>query len=138
MNAAKFKMVTASVAGCGMVLISLVLLNGCYKDKAEKLYPGAGGTVCDTLAMKYAVNIQPILTTNCAVPGCHTTLDKPSAGGYAYDSHAETMVTVTSGKLLKSIKHLPGASAMPKGAAKMERCNIDKINAWVNQGALNN
>ncbi len=138
MKVANFKMVTASLAGCITALITLVLLNGCYKDSAEKMYPGASGMVCDTVAMKYTVNIQPILTANCAVPGCHTTLDKASAGGYAYDSHAETMVSVTNGKLLKSIKHLPGANQMPKSAAKMESCNIDKINAWVNQGALNN
>lgn len=124
------------VVGLGMALLILLAMNGCYKDKAEKLYPG--GTVCDTAAMKYAVNIQPILTSSCAVSGCHTTAGKASAGGYAYDSYAETKVSVTNGKLLLSIKHLSGASQMPKGGAQMESCNINKISAWVNQGALNN
>jgi hypothetical protein len=30
------------------------------------------------------------------------------------------------------------ASAMPKGAAKLDQCTINKIALWINKGAPNN
>lgn len=116
------------------VLIITMCLSSCYKDKAEILYPSVG--TCDTANSKYGANVSPILMANCATSGCHTT--SAMAGGYAYQSHSETLVSVNNGKLIASINHKSGASQMPKGGSKLSDCDINKIQAWINRGALNN
>lgn len=118
----------------GCILILTMCLSSCYKDKAELLYPSVG--TCDTANSKYGANVQPILTANCAISGCHTSSSK--AAGIAYSSHAETMNTVSNSKLMNSIKHVSGTSQMPKGGSKLSDCDINKIQAWINRGALNN
>ncbi len=120
----------------GILIILVFMFDGCYKDKAEKLYPGS--VQCDTLNMKYSVNVSPILTGNCATSSCHTTSNKANAGGYAFDSYSETMLAVPNKKLMNSINHISGTSPMPKNGAKLPRCDINRTQAWINQGALNN
>jgi len=123
-----------------MMLISLCMffVNSCYKDKGDKLYPAGNGNNCDTSNMKYSANVSPILTSNCAISGCHTTANKSNVAGYAYDSYSETLNSVSNGKLLKSIKHEAGTSQMPKASSKMNDCNINIIESWIRRGALNN
>jgi hypothetical protein len=111
-----------------------MFLLGCKKDKADVLYPTTNN--CDTINVTYSNQVAPILTKNCAFSGCHNTATK--SAGYAYDSYSETKVSVTNNALIGSIKHLSGFSSMPKGGVKLSNCDINKIQAWINQGALDN
>lgn len=113
---------------------SLFLLTSCYYDKAQEIYPTTAA--CDTTNVKYATQIVPILNKNCALSGCHNSTS--NAAGIAYGTHAETLITINNGKLINSIKHVSGFSQMPKGGGKMSDCDINKIQNWVNKGALNN
>lgn len=123
------------------IAIAAIAFAGCYTDNKEELYPdnntgGGGGNACDTSGMSFATDIQPILNTNCALSGCHKT--GSATGGYILDTYAGVNATVSSGRLLGSINHETGYSPMPKNSSKLASCDINKITAWVNAGALNN
>jgi mono/diheme cytochrome c family protein len=109
------------------------LLQGCYYDKKETLYPApAGSTNCDTTSVTYSGKVQPILATSCV--GCHNSGN--AQGGYDLSSH--TGVSNSSARLLGSIKHSSGFSAMPKNAPKLGDCQILIIEKWLANGAPNN
>jgi hypothetical protein len=115
------------------LLLIVILLSGCYYDKNEKLYaPQAGTNSCDTTAITFAAKIQPILTSSCV--GCHSASN--ASGGFALDSHSA--VIAAQGRLLGSIKHSSGFSAMPKNAPKLGDCQIAQIEKWITAGAPNN
>ena len=90
---------------------------------------------CDTLdTVSFTNHIQPILQSSCV--GCHSSAT-PS-GGIALENYIQTQSQVANGKLLGSVKQEPGFSAMPKGGSKLTDCSINRIEKWINQGALNN
>ncbi len=118
-----------------LVLVSIIFFfSACYYDKEDLVYPSTGG-VCDTVAMKYSVDVVNILSANCYK--CHAGT-AALGGGNMLDNYTGLKFMVNNGKLLKAINHLPGASEMPKGDPKLSDCNIAKITAWVNNGAPNN
>lgn len=116
-----------------LVLISMLLIMGCYKDKRELLYPGNN---CDTSSVTFVGTIQPILSQNCAGAGCHQ--GAASAAGIDLSNYSGTKIIADNGKLIGVINHSPGFSPMPKNMSKLSDCDINKISAWVNKGALNN
>jgi mono/diheme cytochrome c family protein len=89
---------------------------------------------CDTNQFTYNVGIKPIIDTYCK--GCHSGAN-PS-GAVLLSNYTEVKMQVDNGKLLGSIKHNLGFSAMPKNSNKLSDCNIKKIEKWIAQGALNN
>jgi cytochrome c553 len=124
-----------------LAAIMLLIVGGCYNDKADKLYPEPtvitpGGNTCDTTSMSFATNIKPITDQYCATASCHSA--GVAAGTYDFTTAAGLKQAVTNGKLLGAINQQTGFSAMPQGMAKLSDCNINKITAWVNQGALDN
>lgn len=90
---------------------------------------------CDTANMSYSKNISGIMQKyNCT--GCH-------AGGFQdYTTHAKFKawldVSGNKEKIFKAINHEAGVQAMPQSAPKMDSCDIQKVEAWINQGYLNN
>lgn len=116
-----------------LVLIAMLLIMGCYKDKRELLYPGNN---CDTSSVTFVGTIQPILTQNCAGTGCHQ--GAASAAGIDLSNYSGTKIIADNGKLIGVINHSPGFSPMPKNMSKLRECDINKISTWVNKGALNN
>lgn len=120
---------------------AVVMAAGCYNDKADQLYPeptnpGGGGNTCDTANMSFATNIKPILKQFCTDLGCHTGNGAP--GTYLLNAYGGTKTYVDNNRLLGAIRHENGFTAMPQGTSKLSDCNINKITAWVNQGALDN
>lgn len=107
-------------------------LSGCYYDKVELLYPD--GQVCDTTNVSYSTVVAPILQTRCN--GCHGGAF-PSAG-IDLTTHENVFIYANGGGLLGSIRHESGFSPMPKSAPKIPFCEINKISAWINNGAPNN
>lgn len=105
-------------------------------DNEEDLYPQDTTAVCDTTDVSYSATVKPIVAANCATVGCHA--GSPAPGGYNFETHAGLLVTVTNGRLMGSIRHESGYSAMPKNASKMPDCDINQIASWVNAGAPNN
>jgi len=107
----------------------MAVLNSCYYDKSESLY---GVTKCDTTNVTYANSIAPIIQRDCA--GCHSG-SGASAGIQLYDySSVKNYMTSNGNRLLGSVKWDGTASNMPKGGNKWSNCNINSMEAWVNQG----
>jgi uncharacterized membrane protein len=108
-----------------MWILQGALNNGCTEN------------TCDTANQTLSANVQPILSTYCY--GCHSsTAASGSGAGINLETYSNLQTSVVDGKLMCSINHGASCSAMPKGGAKLPQCQIDKIQSWVNAGALNN
>jgi len=114
------------------VIVSIMVIQGCYYRKADLVYPQA--STCDTSNVKYSVEVTNILRANCY--SCHAT--GIAMGGVTLDTYAAVKSNVNFGLIPGVIMHLPGFAAMPKGRPKLADCDIAKISAWVNKGAPNN
>lgn len=113
--------------------IITVLLAGCYNDKADMAYPKA--PVCDTTNVTLSVDLTDIMTANCF--RCHSGAADLGAG-IALDDYLILKDYADNGLLLSSINQDGTTSSMPKGAAKLSKCDIDKFDAWVKRGAQQN
>lgn len=107
-------------------------LTACNYDKKETLYPQNTGTICDTTNITYGNQVRNILNASCT--SCHNT-SSPS-GGVILDTHSG--VVSNKEKMLGSVKHAAGFSAMPQNAAKLSDCQIAQLDKWVQAGAPNN
>ncbi|MBL0103183.1 MAG: hypothetical protein IPP51_05155 [Bacteroidetes bacterium] len=122
------------------------LVYSCSSDNLEDLHPIAA--TCDTAAVSFANDILPIMQTQCGTNdnSCHQT--DMSSGGYGLADYQSVFNSIDytdndfePGAFVKCIKHEPvagGGTDMPKNAAKLDDCSINKIVAWINQGRLNN
>jgi mono/diheme cytochrome c family protein len=83
--------------------------------------------------MSYTSNVSPIMTDNCV--SCHS--GGAPAGNIPLETYSEVKVQADNGKLLGSIKHEAGYSPMPKNQSQLSECDVNKIEAWINQGTKN-
>ncbi|HOW24555.1 MAG TPA: hypothetical protein PK711_02705 [Bacteroidales bacterium] len=91
-------------------------------------------TECDTINITYALTVRPILQNSCL--GCHS--GAAPSGGIRLETHSDVLAVVNNGKLLGTIRHEQGYSAMPKNGAKLDACYITQIEKWIKNGAPNN
>ena len=103
----------------------IVLIQSCYYDVEEELYPS--NVACDTLNVTYNNSVKSIIDANCNV--CHS--QSAAQGGVVLDTYSTLKGFGVSGALLGVIRHESGYSPMPKGGAKLNDCNIAKIEKWV-------
>ena len=116
-------------------LISLLaLLNSCYYDSEDLLY---GVDSCDTESLSYANDIAAIINAHCT--SCHSG-ETPS-GGLSLVAHVDVSASVlnaTADGLIDRIERIEGASGAMPTSYTLTQCQIDQINSWAEQGALNN
>jgi len=112
---------------------------GCYNDKADKLYPAAVNTTCDTTTVTFAADIEPIIMANCAISGgCHDAAGAATTSGFNFVGYTTDLTgQAYSGRLIADITGASG-NPMPKNAARLSDCDINKFIRWVNQGFQNN
>ena len=116
-----------------LLLILSITAFGCYWENEESLYPEP--EICDTLFISFAVDIVPILSNNCYT--CHSNLNAPEfTNGIAFEDYED--VAASSSLIVGAINRLEGFPQMPKNRDKLDTCLINTIEAWVNQGSLNN
>ena len=116
-----------------VIAVLAATLNSCYRDVEEELYPQTGN--CDTGGVTYTNTVAPLLQNN----GCMSCHSGPSpSGNISLDNHAAVRAVAQNGKLYGAISHSAGFSPMPQGGSKMSACNISKIKAWIDAGAVNN
>ena len=124
------------------VCLLSILLNGCYYDNLEELHPSP--PPCDTTGtISFSVDILPIMLNTCGSQdlACHKT--DASQSGYGLGNYTDVINTISGSSIfLKTITHDPSINSskwMPKGSsAKIDNCSIQKIEAWLNRGKLNN
>ena len=115
-------------------LLSIVLISSmfsCAKDVGEDLYP------CEIIDnVSYSSEISPIISQNCYK--CHSISSAPVSSGIVLEGYSNLKKYVDDGKLSCAINHYDCALNMPIGEDKLDQCVINKIEAWINEGALNN
>ena len=118
--------------------ISFGILLSCAKDNVEdsKLNNQTPSNLtCDERAVTFAVNIEPYITQNCAIPGCH---NQSTSGGVRLDSYALISAEAQKSRFVNILKHNPGFSPMPKGRPKASADKIAEIECWIAAGTPNN
>ena len=108
------------------------------KDIISKwIQQGAKNNVCngcDTALFTFSGAISPMMNTYCK--GCHNPASL--GGGYDLSSYAGIKAAAITGKLLASIEHASGVSAMPKGGSALSACQVTQVQKWINAGTQNN
>ena len=113
-----------------IITILLLFLSSCYYDVTE--------TPPDNTVVSFALDIQPILTTNCT--SCHPPLVFPNlTTGNSYNAITNDVYIVPNDldasvlyqKLLGNPNVMPPSGALPTS-------EINLIKSWIEQGALNN
>ena len=83
-----------------------------------------------------AAVVWPIIKVNCR-DGCHNAVD--NQGGVDFDQFSQLQAYAKTGELQRRIKLSTTApDFMPKGRAKLSACDIERIDVWIQAGALNN
>ena len=90
--------------------------------------------VCDTTSFKFSADIQPIMNSWCV--GCHSMTN--AGGGYDLSNYSGIVNSISNNKVVGSIKHTSGYSAMPQNGNQLSGCQISKIQSWINEGFPNN
>ena len=119
------------------LLVCIIIIQGCFYDKADQQYPSTGN--CDTTGITYNVEIKAILDANCKT--CHDgTASISGIDLYNYQTISALALDgqFTYGTLLSAVMHQGGAPFMPQTGPMLQDCDINKIAAWVHSGALNN
>lgn len=113
-----------------LILMSLVLLGGCYYDVYEELYPSD----CKTANISYQSDILPILDVKCYQ--CHSASE--NQGNVTLEGYSNLKIYADNGKLLGAIRHEGGFSPMPQDGGQLSDCNISYFETWISEGTLNN
>ena len=87
---------------------------------------------CDSTNVGFSASVWPIMQDNCY--SCHSGTS--AGGGIQITGYQDVRVLVQNGKLVGTINHTAGYSAMPKGG-KLSDCEIAIINIWIKNGAQN-
>jgi hypothetical protein len=99
---------------------------------------GGGGTE-GTLRACYSRDIQPILSSHCAMAGCHDAVTH--AGDYVFYSYTSTMGAVHPGnpstsKLYQVLLSSGEEKMPPSSKPQLTTAQIDSIRNWISYGAL--
>lgn len=113
------------------------LAYACTKDNKVDLLadqPKVDNDSCVTVDMSYQNDIKIILTQNCATSGCH--LGPNGQSGLDLSTFGDTKRIAADGEMMGRIKNTNGPLMPPGG--KLSDCDINKIKAWIADGAQNN
>jgi hypothetical protein len=109
---------SALVIFFGIALFT-VILSACGKEEA-----------CDLEEITYTNFIGNLLDNKCSNIGCHVS----SASQGSLATYDDVVAFVSVGKILGALRHEDGFEAMPKNGDMLTDCQIDKIEAWIEDG----
>jgi len=130
---------------CWAIMVCIICagaVSSCTKDKTSAdLCTGCSTTV------SFNTDIIPIFQASCAISGCHdatthaaaVVLD--SADAYTRITEPGTGYVIAgnaNASLFFTTLNSPGVNGMPKGLPPLPPCQVEAIECWINQGALNN
>jgi hypothetical protein len=112
----------------------LFIVNACYYDNEEALYPSLSSE-CDTLNVTFYGKISPLLSNSCL--SCHSNTTAAAAGNnIKLENYADVKTRLSS--VSGSINHTGNYSPMPKNGAKLNNCLIKQFDIWMAAGAPEN
>ncbi|OWY24271.1 hypothetical protein C7N43_32335 [Sphingobacteriales bacterium UPWRP_1] len=109
-----------------IAIISQWILQGALNNACDE---NAGG--CNTVNVSYSATVKPIIQNYCG--GCHS--GSAPLGGVLLTNYAQISAAALSGSLVGSLKGTAGYVPMPFQQPPLNQCYIDRIEAWVNDGA---
>jgi hypothetical protein len=120
-------------------LIRVWIEQGANEVKCDTSTTGGGGTD-GTLRACYSRDIQPVLTSHCAMTGCHDATSH--AEGYGFYSYPSTMNAVNPGsystsRLYEALISSGEGKMPPASKPQLTSVQIDSIKKWIGYGALN-
>ena len=90
---------------------------------------------CDTtITVSFTTFVKPIMENRCQ--GCHSGTIPSS--GISLTNYTEIKASALTPKFMGSMRRLTGFSFMPKGGQSLTACELNKLDAWIKRGALNN
>jgi len=98
------------------------IAQGAYNNKCDS----AG---CDSTNVTYTGSISPIVQSWCL--SCHS--GSSPQHGLSLETYADVVACANSNRLMGSIRHESGYSAMPQGAT-LSPCDIALFQKWINLG----
>ncbi|HEX5171227.1 MAG TPA: hypothetical protein VFW11_18755 [Cyclobacteriaceae bacterium] len=120
------------IIGLG-IFYFLLVLESCYYDKEEVLYPDSFN--CNSVSNpSFNVDVLPLLNAKCN--NCHSG-SFPS-GNIRLDTFADVLKYANNGSLMGSINQTSGYSPMPKNGTKLSACQIQTIQNWITAGTVDN
>ncbi|HLP94840.1 MAG TPA: c-type cytochrome domain-containing protein [Saprospiraceae bacterium] len=87
---------------------------------------------CDPTDARYSTFVQPLVQAKCQ--GCHSG-NNPQ-GGIKLSNYAEVKAVALNGKLYSSV--VRSTNWMPLGGARLDDCNLQRIQTWIQAGAPEN
>ncbi|MDX1939772.1 MAG: cytochrome c [Saprospiraceae bacterium] len=112
-------------------IVLFMIMYACTSDNEEDLFPDSD---CDAKNVTYSQTVTSIIQSNCL--SCHS--QNIQTAGINLEGYNNIKVYAQNGFLYGAISHAPGFTPMPFGGAKLSACDIQKIKAWIDAGALNN
>lgn len=88
---------------------------------------------CDTSGITYTNTVASIINGSCSIPGCHV----PNSSTFSMIDYNATFIAAGFGSMVGALNHEPGFTPMPNppGSPRIAQCDIDKIEAWIADGA---
>jgi len=115
-----------------ILLLIIVYSSSCVSRNVEELNPIS--QTCSTDTITYSYSILKVLEDNsCLV--CHSA--SSVEGGVNLEGYTNVKKYAENGKLYGAVSHTSG-SPMPKGGSKITQNEIDRVQAWICNGSLNN
>jgi hypothetical protein len=104
------------------------------------LPPPITGSSCSPDTVYFTNTILPLLSSNCAMSGCHNGLSGGDAGEYTLNTFAGIKKIVIAGNAgsSKLIDVITNGNMPPRGHTPISVSQLADITTWINQGALNN
>lgn len=101
-------------------------------DKEE---PPVDPTVCETDGLTYGNYAKDFINQTCATSGCHDADANSNNTPWPMNNYEGVKAAIDAERLLGAINRDPGFNQMPKGEEKLSDCNLEKMEAWINDGA---
>jgi hypothetical protein len=113
-----------------IILTIPVIIGSCKYDKAELLYPDDKQPgPCDTIPASFNADVFPLMTSKCAIAGCH---DLTASGGLTF--HNYTQISAAKDRINTQAviqRTMPAIGSLSTSEINTLRC-------WIKEGALNN
>lgn len=100
----------------------ICLFGACTYNSEEDLY----GNSCDTIVVNYST-VRPTFQANCV--SCHNA--EYNNKDIILDEYDDAVAAAQTGRLRNAVNHLPGATPMPYGGAKLPECPVLQITIWI-------
>ncbi len=112
-----------------LLLGTAFIMNSCGDDEEPM-------EECETTDLTYTNYAASILNASCATSNCHADGNEGFAR-FSLEGYANTSAAVSFGRIVGAINHDDGFLPMPYpiGSEKLDQCDIDKLTAWINDGA---